>query len=399
MPWKECSAMSLRHEFVLQALQKGRNFSALCRTFHISRKTGYKWLRRYREGGQEALKDRPRRPHHSPRRTPPEVENRVCTLRKQHPTWGGRKIHAFLKGQGMESPPSPSTITEILRRNGLLNPEKSGKPRSYQRFQKAHPNELWQMDFKGAFQLADGTLCYPLTLLDDHSRFLVGLYACGDQRRETVKRCLEDAFQKYGLPQAILVDNGSPWGQIQGEKRAYTVLEVWLMRLGVRVVHSRPYHPQTLGKDERLHRTLEEDLLRFIEPGDLEECQGYFDRWREEYNERRPHEALGMEPPGLWYRRSSRGYTKRLRPISYPPEAFVRKVDRCGKISFRNQPIKVGKAFRGLYVAVYETGVQGECEVYFCDQRIKRVKLVTESGSNGRSSCRIGSVTHVSEHL
>ena len=377
MPWKEFSVMSRRYEFVSQVLQKDQNFSALCRAFGISRKTGYKWLHRFQEGGLEALRDRPRRPHRTPRRTPEAMEDQICAVRQQHPTWGGRKIHAFLRRQGVSSLPSPSTITAILRRRGFLDPEESLKHRPYQRFQRAHPNELWQMDFKGAFLLRGGVLCHPLTLLDDHSRFLVGLYACGDQTRETVQRCLEDAFQRYGFPEALLVDNGSPWGQIQQEKRVYTGLEVWLLRLGIQVVHSRPYHPQTLGKDERLHRTLEEELLRTLQAEDLEGCQREFDRWRRMYNEERPHEALGMDPPALWYERSARGYGEGQEPWVYPAGAQMRKVDVTGRISFRGQGIRVGKAFRGVRVAVYEIGEEGECEIYYGRQRIKRVTLRT----------------------
>ena len=374
MPWKERTTMSLRREFVQCALQDGINMSALCREFGISRKTGYKWLRRYQEGGWEALQDRSRRPHTSPNRTPAEIEAQVLAVRQEHPAWGGRKIHAYLRRQGLLHPPSPSTITQILHRHGCIDPEEARKHRPFQRFQRGRPNELWQMDFKSPIALADGTTCYPLTVLDDHSRFLIALYACADQSHDTVQAQLIITFRKYGLPESILIDNGTPWGSYQ-ETRSYTFLEVWMMHLGMQVIHSRPYHPQTLGKDERLHRTLEAELLQGLTLANLQECQTYFDRWRHMYNTERPHEALGMDVPAAHYQPSPRPFPEVLPPILYPPHAIVRKVDVTGRISFHGRTFRVGKAFRGQPVALYPTEKEGVYEVYFCQQRVKTLCL------------------------
>ncbi len=251
--------MSQREELVQRAIQASQTFTSLCTEFGISCKTGYKWLNRYRQEGEKGLQDRSRRPHHSPKRTPPEVEQMILNLRNRHPAWGGRMLHGHLKLKKHPQAPVPSTITAILQRHGQIDPQESLKHRPMQRFERARPNELWQMDFK-AFFFVQSQECWPLTVLDDHARYLLGLKACQNQQRETVQAQLTGIFRQYGLPDAMLMDNGPPWGP--SDPRAYyTRLSVWLMRLGIRVIRSRPYHPQTLGKDERLHRTLKTELI------------------------------------------------------------------------------------------------------------------------------------------
>ncbi|MBC7223403.1 MAG: IS481 family transposase [Anaerolineae bacterium] len=405
MPWKEQSTMSLRREVVEQMLQEGTNVSALCRRYGICRKTAYKWLRRYREGGWEALQDLPRRPRESPHQTPQEVEDAVLAVRQAHPAWGARKIHAFLRRGGQTSLPSPSTIQRILQRRGCIAPQAVRNPQPPQRFQRDEPNQLWQMDFKSPLRLPEGTVCYPLTVLDDHSRFLLALQACPNQQMETVQAILSRLFRQYGLPQAILVDNGSPWGDYQ-QGRRYTALEAWLIRLGVQVLHSRPYHPQTLGKDERLHRTLGEEVLRQQPLETLAQCQEAFDQWREVYNAQRPHEAIGMQVPAEVYRPSPRPLPEVLPPLLYPPEAAVRKVDAHGRISFQGQVFRVGKAFRRQEVALFPLAQKGQVEVYFCAQHIKTLSLAPKpvgrdpsSLCGGRPCARMESVTHVPEQL
>ena len=214
MPWKETTTMSLRTEFIHLAELAGANFSQLCRGFGISRKTGYKWLKRYREGGESGLADRSRHPHHSPRRSSVELEKAVVEVREQHPAWGGRKIKAHLKRKGQRQPPSASTITEILRRNDKINAEEALKHKPFQRFEMEQPNQLWQMDFKGYFALEEGGYCHPLTVLDDHSRFLLGLKACPNETSQTVREQLSTIFRCYGLPERMLMDNGSPGAMI-----------------------------------------------------------------------------------------------------------------------------------------------------------------------------------------
>jgi transposase InsO family protein len=371
MPWNEVDRMSLRNEFVELARREDWNFSELCRRYGISRKTGYKWLARYRQGGRENLRDRSRRPQHCPHQTTAEMEAKIVTLRKEKPAWGGRKLRTALQRSGVAAP-SASTITVILRRQQILEAQDGTTPRPYQRFEKEHPNELWQMDFKGDFPTLQRR-CYPLTLLDDCTRFSPGLFSCGDQRRETVQSHLEAVFRRYGMPHAMLMDNGSPWGG--GDTREHTRLSVWLMRLGIRVKHGRPYHPQTQGKLERFHRTLQGEVLVRESFVDLTACQQRLDAWREEYNFVRPHEALEMATPGSRYRPSPLAYPEALPPIEYAPGGLVRKVQNGGRITYRNREYRVGHAFVGLPVALRPTAVDGILEVWFLQHPIKILDL------------------------
>jgi transposase InsO family protein len=342
--------MSLRYEFVQRASPAGAKISELCREYQISRKTGYKWLKRYATLGAAGLEDQSRRPKRSPGRVSAEQEARIVAERQAHPTWGGRKLRARLAALGEQDVPAPSTITAVLRRQGLLDPAASAQHRPYQRFERETPNALWQMDFKGHVALGNGQRCHPLTVLDDHSRFLVGLYACPNETHETVQACLVDLFRAYGLPEQMLMDNGAPWGDDAATR--HTRLTVWLMRLGIQVTHGRPYHPQTQGKDERLHRTLTEDLLSRWAVEEYGAAQLAFDTWRSGYNTQRPHEALGLLPPSSRYHPSARPFPAHLPPLLYPPGAPLRKVDASGKISFRNQSYRIGRAFAGHHVAL-----------------------------------------------
>ncbi len=367
--------MSLRQEFVQLAQHREIPLSELCRRFGISRKTGYQWLQRYQAEGLAGLRDRSRRPHTSPRRSPSAVEAAVVAARQAHPTWGGRKLQSWLAARGEPTPRSPNTVTAILRRHGLIDPEEAQKHRPLRRFEASEPNELWQMDFKGWFPVGQRGSCHPLTILDDHSRFLLGLQACPDETQQTVQAHLIEVFRRYGLPRRILVDNGSPWGD--DADTPYTALTAWLLRLGIAVSHSRPYHPQTLGKDERLHRTLHEELLRHCAFGSLEECQQAFDAWRDRYNWERPHEALGMQPPASRYRPSPRAYPEELPPIVYEPSDLVRRVDSTGRISFQNRSFRVGKAFRHQPVALRPAEEDGKYVVFFCQYPIRHIDLHT----------------------
>lgn len=255
MPWKASTTMSQRQEFVELAMQENANIRALCREFSITPRTGYKWIKRYQEQGEVGLYDQSRRPKHSPHKSSPIVEEAVLKVRRAHPAWGGRKIKWKLAQDGMQPTPAVSTIASILSRNEMLDHEGSPKHRPTQRFEMAYPNQLWQMDFKGYFEMANGFLCHPLTVIDDHSRFLVGLKACPYQHSRAVQGHLRDIFGSYGLPERMLMDNGAIW------KGFHTKLTFWLVRLGIQVVHGRIHHPQTQGKDERLHRTLKDELL------------------------------------------------------------------------------------------------------------------------------------------
>ena len=372
MPWKAVSAMSLRLEFVQLALADSSNIRWLCRRFEVSAATAYKWIHRFQNGGVAALEDRSRRPHTSPWKIALSMEQAIVGLRQRHPQWGGRKIRQRLVMLGYQDVPSASTITAVFRRHGLLDSSTSRPTRDLQRFEAPAPNALWQMDFKGDFSLLVGR-CYPLTVLDDYSRFALGLSACPNQQCETVQHHLSEIFKRYGLPQRILADNGGPWGSCGNE--GYTKFEVWLFRLGVDVSHSRICHPQTLGKDERFHRTLKAEVLSQHILTDLGQCQHHFNRWRDIYNLERPHEALQMAVPATRYQPSVRTFTEMLPPIEYGPGDLVRKVQAKGEFSFRHHLFKVGKAFAGLPIALRPTLTDGLYDVFFSWKRVAQINL------------------------
>jgi len=375
MPWGEVSVSSLRLEFVGLAEQPGANIRQLCRRFGISPKTGYKWISRFAESGRAGLEDQSRRPLRSPARSAEALEARVLSLRDSYPDWGGRKLRALLLDEGREAVPSAPTITAILRRHGRLDPSRAGQPNAWQRFEHEAPNQLWQMDFKGDFALVDRqrSRCHPLTLLDDHSRFNLCLQACANEQEQTVQDTLTGVFRRYGLPLRISADNGSPWGNTRTE--SLTALGAWLVRLGIRLGHSRPYHPQTQGKDERFHRTLKVELLARQSFDSMAAAQAAFDRWRERYNLVRPHEALGQRPPVTRYVPSPRPFPELLAPIEYDSTDHVRKVQTKGVIHFRGAEYRVGRGLIGLPVAVRATTEEGQWEVFFCRQRVCAITL------------------------
>jgi transposase InsO family protein len=326
MPWGERSTVSLRREFVMLALGEGSNFAELCRRYGIQRRIGYKWLERYRLEGEAGLPDRSRRPTGSPHRTAAAVEAAVVELRQKHPCWGARKLARRLRDLGRENIPSVSTITAILHRHGLIDPKTSTSHQAFIRFEHDRPNKLWQMDFKGHFSTREGR-CHPLTMLDDHSRFALKIAACADEQLETVIGVVESVFQRYGLPERMLTDNGAPWGSPwnSGETRSFTTFEAWLMRLGVGISHGRPRHPQTQGKDERFHRTLKAEVIGERVWRDLQEC----DRLRDlaprlqrraaasSPGLRHPDQALPVQPTALPREAApDRLWTRRHRPQS-----------------------------------------------------------------------------------
>lgn len=372
MPWREASIVDRRYEFVMLARAEGANISALCRRFEISRDKGYKWLRRFAAEGKAGLADRSRRPKRSPARTAPAVEKAVLAERARHPAWGGRKIRRRLEKAGGAIPPSASTIAGILKRNGCVDLAESAKRVPFVRFEHDRPNALLQMDFKGHFAIPGGR-CHPLTLVDDHSRFSLAVDACADERGDTVKARLSNAFRRYGLPERMTMDNGSPWGGSDPE-HAITPLTLWLMRLGIRVSHSRPYHPQTQGKNERFNGTLPREVIqgrRFAHLADAQDC---FDRWRDIYNLERPREALGLDVPASRYRPSERAFPEVLLPIVYPDGAIVRRAQKKGLFSFEGRTFKLPKALAGHPIALEpKIGHDGVYDVRFCATRIQSI--------------------------
>jgi len=363
--------MDLRSEFVQLARVEGANVSALCRRFGISRRVGYKWIARFEAAGLAGLVDLSRRPHASPLIMDASLESQVVAMRQEHRSWGGRKIAARLRTLGCHDVPSPSAITRALHRHGLIDPGSSYAHRQIRRFEHASPNDLWQMDFKGHFAMTSGGRCHPLTVLDDHSRFSLTLAACDNERTDTVHGHLVKTFERYGLPRKIICDNGSPWGTSGGSiGEQWTPLTVWFLRLGIHVGHGGPYHPQTQGKDERFHRTLKDDLLKWHVISDLANAQRHFDAYRETYNHIRPHEAIGMACPGERYTISPRAYPKELPPVAYKTTELVRRVTGNGQFSLAGKLYRVGNAFAGHEVALRPTRREGFLEVYFCHQRI-----------------------------
>jgi transposase InsO family protein len=367
MGWSEVSIMSARREFVKLATQEGTNVRELCRRYGISPTTAYKWIGRGQEQS-ETYEDRCRRPLRSPNQTDEAIERKVLALRDAHPFWNARKIRRLLAGrlEPGQLLPAASTVGQILKRNGRINEQASAAAHAWQRFEHDEPNELSQIDFKGHFATGQGE-CYPLTMLDDHSRYSQILKACTNERTETVKQHLIDSFRRFGLPKRMSMDNGNPWGNPTGYR--YTHLIVWLIRLGIGISHSRPLHPQTNGKEERFHRTLKAELLGTRWFATIAEVQKSFDAWRQIYNHERPHEALGLEVPASRYRVSVRCYPEALPPIEYNASDSVRSVRR-GVISWKGVSYYVGWAFEGQLVAVRPTAEDGVWDVFFCHERI-----------------------------
>lgn len=377
MVWRERTAMAEREDFVamVMASEGAVSFRELCRRFGVSPKTGYKWLGRARSEAPDWSADRSRRPKSSPGRTPQAMEEKVVEARLEHPQWGGRKLHHLLCDQGVENVPAPSTITGILHRYGLMAADHPSAHPHTQRFEHPRPNDLWQLDFMGHLPTATVRL-HPLTLIDDHSRYALGLWACANERRVTVEAHLTSIFQRVGLPLAILTDNGPPWGAMGGG--GITGFEAWLIRLGIRVLHGHPYHPQTQGKVERLHRTIATEVTKTRHFADLDAAQQAFDRWRHVYNHVRPHEALMHQVPSSRYSPSLFAFPATLPPIDYGeegPDCQIRLVRSQGAIGFRNRSFFVSRGLIGQAVAVRPTTTDGLFAVFFCHQQVSQIDL------------------------
>ena len=364
--------MDQREELCRLAAAPGANLRELARRFNISRTTLYKWVAREAEKGRAGLEDRSRRPVRQPLRTPPDVEQAVLRVFDET-RWGNRMIRAYLVNHSHPAVPSASTIQSILRRHGRLVLRSHSTHEPYVRFERHQPNSLWQMDFKGHFAMASGR-CHPLTILDDHSRYSLGLQACADERGTTVQERLTRVFQRYGMPEQMLMDNGPPWGV--DDAHGYTPLTVWLIRLGITPIHGRPYHPQTQGKDERFHRTLNTEVIRNRIFSGLTAVQHDFDRWRHLYNHERPHEALGLKPPISRYRPSAISFPSKLPPIDYgPTDEVLVPMRNMGRITFAGREWKIGKSFAGLPVAVRPTSTDGLYGVFFCHMQLREIDL------------------------
>lgn len=351
MPWLETDVREQRIRFVTAALQPGVNRRALCRAYQISPPTAYKWLARYATAGAvQGLVDQSRRPHRSPQQTPAAVEAAVVALRRTY-GWAGRKLQPLLAAQGM--PLAAATIDRIIRRHGLTDPDDTHRP-ALQRFEHPQPNALWQMDFKGQYPLPDGW-CFPLSILDDHSRFAVGLVALRGTAGAPVRRVLRRCFEEQGLPDAILMDHGVPWWHATSAQ-GLTRVTVFLLEQDIALRYSGIAHPQTQGKVERFHRTLGRRLRQWGVPTTAAGFARALARFRREYNEVRPHEALGQRPPASRYVASRRAYQPRPRPWDYPRDHTVTRVTPAGTIRLHGRTLRLSEALAGRWVGCRPLG-------------------------------------------
>ena len=363
MAWKEETIMSQKQEFIRRALARNESFKSLCSEYGITRKTGYRLLNKYHQEGLEGLMPDSKRPLHSPHQTDSKIEDKIIVVRMKQPTWGARKIIRYLNNQGVIHLPCASTVTEILKRNNLISIEESLKRQKLIRFEKENANDLWQVDFKGKFQLLTKQACYPLTVLDDHSRCSLMIKACQNEQFSPVKKHLTYAFEKYGLPLQMNFDNGNPWGN--SKLLPYTALTVWLMQLGIRVTHSRPWHPQTNGKLERFHRTLKNDLILRQPMRSFSHAQKLFDEWRHHYNHERPHQAIDMDVPAKRYCVSHRPMPASLPNIEYHEGAILRKVRGNGYIVYQGKDYLVGEAFKSHFIELRLNEMERAINIYF----------------------------------
>lgn len=343
MPWEDKTVEDLRKEFVLSA-ERTNNFSSLCREFGITRKTGYKWIERYQKG--YPLTDESRRPNTVANKTPYEIEKLITDLRDDNPGWGAKTIKRVLENQGNENTPCVKTVNNILNRYGCISKEESLKHQPYQRFERDKCNELWQTDFKGEFLISDGKYCYPLDILDDHSRFLIKIKPYLNTEN-VVKSTFEAAFKEYGMPKSILSDNGA---QFAGFRHGFTQFEKWLMNLDILPIHGRIKHPQTQGKIERFHRTLNNELLKHTKFNDINDADEKLQCWRDKYNNIRPHEALNMKCPSEVYVPSDRIYRDEISKYEYSGQYHVIKVNSWGYVRFDRWQVYLSETMIDEYI-------------------------------------------------
>jgi transposase InsO family protein len=329
MPWLETDVREQRMQFIVEATRPDANVSAVCRGFGISRKTGYRWLNRYEAAESlTGVQERSRRPLRSPQRLPDAHIARIEAVRRQY-GWAGRKLQVLLAAEGLAC--STATIDRVIRRAGLVDPGESHRP-ALTRFERAAPNDLWQMDFKGQYPLRGGGWCFPLSVLDDHSRFAVGLFAMSSTDGRPVQAALRRCFQRYGVPAAVLADHGTPWW-CATNGHGLTTLAVSLIAQGIDLIYSGVRHPQTQGKVERFHRTLGTRLRQWGVPSNLARFPAVLRRFRTEYNDVRPHEATHLMPPATRYTASPRPYRAHPPAWDYAAGLDVHRVDQAGCLS------------------------------------------------------------------
>lgn len=364
----------MRFEVLLEAARSGETVTSICQRHGISRETYYVYLRRFRAEGVEGLEPRSRAPIRQPGRMPEEIEDHVCRLRKDHPSWGARRIRGELLRSGIRAP-AISSIHRALVRNNLVMLQPQRPQRVFTRFERPTPNDLWQVDFTQHL-LADRTPAWAMDILDDHARFCLALRVCEGPTTRAAWRCFEWAISRYGLPSQVLSDNGTCFtgrligGTVDFERRLAT--------LGVRLLNARPYHPQTLGKLERFHRTEKEWLAERPSAETPEELQVLLDEFRRHYNEERPHQGIDDATPAERYAASPRQVEERdisdLEPV-YPAQSIVRKVSSTGVLSYRGRSIRVGNLWAGAHLRVVE--LDGVVHCFYGEQLVRALSVDT----------------------
>ena len=385
MAWKGVTIMDQRIRFISEYLDGHFAVSEICRQFSISRKTGYKWLTRYEKYGALGLEDLSRKPHTCPHETEKGIIKTIKRVRHRHPTWGPKKILALLSRRHPDWDfPAISTTADILKREGLI----TGKSRRIRRKHPGcpttvatEPNQIWTADYKGHFKMRNGAYCYPLTVCDMYSRYLLG---CDGHRAISLKKtkeCFTHLFKEYGLPKRIRTDNGVPFAS--NAIGRISSLSVWWIRLGIYPELIEPGQPQQNGKHERMHRTLKKEATIPSEKN-LKTQQERFNKFKKEYNTLRPHEALGMKTPSELYSKSKREMPKKLGQWEYPQHFRVRRVSRNGGIRWQNHRVPVTHTLIEEYIGFEEID-DGIYNVYYCDfligrlfEEIGRIKDVIE---------------------
>jgi len=365
----EMTVVDHRKEFILHWKTEQQSFSSLCNDFGISRPTGYKWVERYTTDGMENLQDRDPSPHEIPNKTPPKIEEAIVEIRKKHKLFGPKKIRKLMEEtEGVYSQiPAHSTISLILKRNGLIKERKKRKHVEPQKpiFDPDGCNQVWSADYKGKFKMGNGRYCYPLTICDSYSRMILAIKGLHNPNFEETKPIFVDVFKVYGLPLQLHTDNGSPFASIRSLGRI-TRFAVWLMELGIQPVYSDPASPQQNGRHERMHRELKAAACN--QPGkNLQAQQRKMNEFMREYNEVRPHEALGMEVPKTVHEKSNRSYPKEITRWEYPAEFLVKHVCGNGNVrSGKSRWIPISTALSNKNIGLEELG-EGIFRIWFRD--------------------------------
>jgi transposase len=375
MPWSVSAVSELRLAFVHEIVTLHRPMTEACRQYGVSRKTGYKWLQRYRAEPEAGLRDRSRRPQHSPERTNAAVEQAVLAVRDRF-GWGAGKIWDYLRNQGPEASgiavlPCARTVGTILHRHGRIRHSLQEELPPPQFFERSRPHALWQCDFKGPVEV-ERSKVHPFTVLDDHSRFLLALRVCRDLTMASAWTVLWETFGAFGLPEEVLCDNA--FGTQFVGLPTLSWFEARLIRLGIRPLHGRPYHPQTQGKVERLHGTLEREVWPYVDRSTVVGFDRDVQRWRTEvYNVVRPHEALGGQPPLSRFRPNPRLRPSQLPEVSYGPASVTRSVAKGGDSSWQGYRILVGAGVYGERVRLEER--EREIAVFYCAKQVRCLPL------------------------